>query len=520
MVVELAAARMLTPCFGQTIFVWTNVIGVILASIAAGNYVGGRMADASASFKPLFILLSAAGFLSLAAPWLLRWTADAFLGEDLQLEEAFSLLVKGSFCTTVIVFAPPVFLLGMILPFVIKAAAANYGAVGRASGTIYAASTLGSITGTFLTTYCLVELLGSRGTFYAAGLFLILIAGAGFFLFGRGAGKWGGGVLVIAAAGLHFFCPEAGGFSESAVTRKGDRIVWEKESRYQYITVVESGDAPGTFFLRVNEGLDSFQSIYIDGQILTDGQYYDYFTLLPLLAGKGSAGDVLIIGLAAGTIARQYAFFFGSRGGLQIDGVEIDPLVIEAGRRYMDLSMADPFLKIYSDVDGRVFLDAVEKRYDVIVADAYSEKIHIPFHLATKEFFQSAYDRLKPGGVFGLNVSGFDRSDPVVEAVANTASLVFGSVSLARVPLGRNYMLYAVKGKGHVPPSDCDPSLLPPGLVPLLEKIGTYGLTRRVAHDPRLPILTDDRAPLEMMCDRDLVRRSKALIDSLQWRRQ
>jgi len=520
MVVELAAARMLTPWFGQTVFVWTNVIGVILASIAAGNFVGGRLADRAASLKPLFLLLAAAGLLSLSAPWLVRWTAGAFLGDGMHLEEALSLLVKGSFCTTVIVFAPPVFLLGMILPFVIKAAAENCGAVGRASGTIYAASTFGSIFGTFLTTYCLVETLGSRGTFYAAGLFLIAIAGAGILFFNRKEGKWGGAALLLLAGSLVFFSPESGIHSQEIKDGQETSIVWEKESRYQYITVVEDEEKAGTLYLRVNEGLDSFQSIYVKDEVLTGGQYYDYFSLLPVLAGRETAGDVLIIGLAAGTIARQYAHFFGGSGDLKIDGVEIDPLVVEAGRRFMDLSLAEPYLMIYSDVDGRIFLDAVKKQYDVIVADAYSQKIHIPFHLATEEFFQAVFDRLKPGGVLGLNVSGFNRSDPVVAAVANTAARVFGTTSLARVPLGRNYMLYAVKGRGHVDPSSCDRSGLPGELLQLMDNICTHGLTRRVAFDSGLPLLTDDHAPLEMICERDLVQRSKALIDSLDRRRQ
>jgi spermidine synthase len=508
MVVELAAARMLTPYFGQSVFVWTNVIGVILAAIALGNYAGGRLADVFQSIRPLFVILFFAGTLCIAAPWLIRVVSPFFLGENLHLEEAFSLLVRGSFATTLLVFAPPVLLLGMTLPFIVREAARTYGSVGRASGSIYAASTLGSILGTFLTTYVLVEAIGSSGTFYCAGCFLNLIAGGGFFYFCRLPLKVVGAGLII---GSLFF----GGLDLFSLQSLPGESCWEKESRYQYVRVVKIDDAPLTYHLCINEGLDSFHSIYREGDVLTDGQYFDYYSLLPALAGKEEAGDVCIIGLAAGTIARQYAHFFGKRGGLAIDGVEIDPAVIEAGYRFMDLARADPWLTVFDDVDGRIFLQSVAKSYDVIIVDAYARQVYIPFQLATREFFEILRDRLAEDGILGINVGGFDRREAVIRAIANTAASVFESVSLARIPESRNFMLYAVRGKGHVDPASCPPELLPPELRPLLENISVYGLTRSVSFDEAEPVLTDDHAPLEMMSDRCLMERSRALVESL-----
>jgi len=507
MVVELAAARLLTPYFGQSVFVWTNVIGVILASIAAGNYLGGRLADATRSLKPLFYVLALAGALCLAVPSIIGWVSHFFLGENLQLEEAFSLLVRGSFATTLLVFAPPVFLLGMALPFIVRQASEIYDGVGRASGSIYAASTVGSITGTFLTTYLLVELFGSKGTFYASGLFLIALSGLGFVLFGRMKEKTVGSAIVLIGLCLGLLAPDKG-FADS------DSVLWERESRYQYIRVVQKDDDE-SLHLCINEGLDSFHSIFRKDEILTGGQYYDYYSLLPGLAGMENPGDVCIIGLAAGTIARQYAHFFGPGGNLSIDGVEIDAEVIRAGYDHMDLALADPWLTVYSDVDGRMFLDRSSARYDVIVVDAYSQQIYIPFHLATVEFFCLLHDHLKEGGIFGINLSGFSRDEPVIAAITNTAAKVFDTVSLARIPDGRNFMLFAVKGIDHVAPATIDPLTLPPSLRPLLGKIAAFGLTRPMVFDAARQLLTDNRAPLELMSDRVLMARSNRLVESI-----
>jgi spermidine synthase len=525
MVVELAAARILTPYFGQSVFVWTNVIGVILASVAVGNYLGGLMADRARSLKTLFCVLALAGALCLAVPGLIRRVPSFFLGEGLQLEEAFSLLVRGSFATTIIVFAPPVLLLGMALPFLVKSAAQTYAGVGRASGSIYAASTIGSITGTFLTTYVLTEALGSRGTFYCAGGALIVAAGAGFLCLGRpGRGSLAGLILIVAAGVASM------AWEETRAAERDGGTVFERESRYQYIRVVEKDASPRTLHLCINEGLDSFHSIYREGAFLTGGQYFDYYALLPGLAGKEVPGKVGIIGLAAGTIARQYAHFFGGeaprksggqeygnkgKGSLEIVGVEIDPAVVEAGYACMDLAYADPWMRVCADIDGRVFLDASDGLFDVLVIDAYARQIYIPFHMATEEFFRSVHARLAEGGIFGLNLSGFDRDEPVIKAIANSAAAVFGTVGLARIPDGRNFMLYGVKGRGFVPPRECDAEAMPEPLRPLLARISVYGLTRKVEFDDEGQTLTDDRAPVELMSDRTLMSQSTALVESV-----
>lgn len=508
MVIELTAARLMTPYFGQSVFVWTNVIGIILAAMAVGNYFGGRIADRCQTLLFLFIFLLIAGVFCLFIPFLIPMTASLFIAEGLQLEEVFTLVVRGSFITTILLFAPPVILAGACLPFLVKAATTLYGKVGYASGSVYGVSTLGSITGTFLSTYLLIEWLGSKATFWFTGITLILLSAAGMML-GRRRSLQVTGILIFIISVIL----TASGLVPDRSFKPTEGLLEERETRYQYVNVIRTGREPETIHLCINEGLDSYHSIYVKDNVLTGGQYYDYYTLLPNLAGITALDRICIVGLAAGTIARQYTHFFGHNPDLRIDGVELDPVTVELGRKYMDLDFARDFLTVYPDLDGRMYLQVCQTTYDVIIVDAYAQQIYIPFHLATQEFFELVYDRLDEGGIMGMNVSGFFWNDNVLSAIANTAASVFGSVSVARVPAGRNFMVYAIRGKGHVDPQSVRLEARLADLEPLLSDISAFGLTREVPYDPTSLLLTDDRAPLERLCDADLMACSRGLID-------
>ena len=112
----------------------------------------------------------------------------------------------------------------------------------------------------------------------------------------------------------------------------------------------------------------------------------------------------------------------------------------------------------------------------------------------------------------GINVNGFFFDDAVLQAIAGTAASVFGSVSVARIPEGRNFMVYAVRGKGHVDPRDITLPERLGRLNPIMENIAAFGITREVTHDSSALLLTDDKAPLERLCDIDLIQRSSGLL--------
>ena len=128
---------------------------------------------------------------------------------------------------------------------------------------------------------------------------------------------------------------------------------------------------------------------------------------------------MLVVGNAGGTVARAYGELYPET---EIDGVEIDPAVTEAGRRYLGLE-DNPRLTVHA-ADGRQFLELADERWDIIVVDAYHQP-YIPFYLATEEFFRLVRERLEPGGVMALNVAGVPGDESLSEAIGTTVLAAF-----------------------------------------------------------------------------------------------
>ncbi|MEW6741637.1 MAG: fused MFS/spermidine synthase [Planctomycetota bacterium] len=502
MIVELGAARLVTPYFGQSLYVWTNLIGVVLAALAAGSFVGGRLADRWPRPGLLGLLLVAAAALCGLSPFLVGPVARGFLAPGLDLEVAFEFLAKGSLLTALVVFAPPVVLLGTILPFLVKLVGSDPARLGGRAGLVYAASTAGSIAGTFLTTYVLIEHLGSRRTFGVAAL--LLAAAAVIPLVGSLRRRRFEVSLLVMAAGAGL-AP----WATAPLPRQEDDVIAAVESPYQFIRI-RRGQDPRVKLLTLNEGLDSFHSLTIEGEILTGGQYYDYHNLLAAMLLPRSSLKVLILGLAAGTNARQLLALFGDRTELRIDGVEIDDEVVRLGHEYMDLPR-DPRLRPIS-MDGRSFLLVGKERYDLILIDAYAQQTYIPFHMSTVEFFELVRSRLRPDGLVGINIGAYSRGDPVLRSIVNTLARVFGEVVEAKIPRGRNYLAYAAADAHPLVPAKWQPATLPEILAPLRQELAQpgYAIVRRLAEQDL--VLTDDRAPVETLEDALLEQRSEHLL--------
>ena len=290
--------------------------------------------------------------------------------------EAFDSLSAGAFVgslvAVLVLIAVPMLLLGTVAPYAIRLAVVRVEEAGSVAGRLYAISTLGSLTGVFLSALVLIPFLGTRRTFLAFALALALVAVASL---GR---RW---ALAPAAVAALIAIPVG------TVKATGDgRVIWEQETPYQYARVVESPD--GERRLELNEG-QAVHSVYAPGEWLT-GDYWDEFLVLPLAARAEPPRSVAIVGNAAGTTARAYGRYFPRT---RVDGVEIDGALSEVGRELFDLR--GPRLQLHT-ADGRAFLRASERRFDAIFVDAYRQP-YVPFHLATREFFALVRERLDAG---------------------------------------------------------------------------------------------------------------------------
>lgn len=422
--VEIAASRLLGSVFGTSNLVWANIIGLILAYLTAGYFLGGMWADRSPYPETFYRILAwgafTAGLVPFAARPVLRFAAQA-------VEQLDAAVMAGSFLSVLVLFIVPVTLLGCVAPFAIRLAIRRTEHAGRISGRVYALSTLGSILGTFLSVLWLIPTLGTTRTFLALASVLLVAALAGLVIVDRRA-AYRYALMPLALLVI-------GWFMVGRPLKQAQGQIYEDESGYNYIQIIER---EGTRFLLLNEG-QAVHSIYSPDRLATYGTW-DYFLAAPYFnppdTEPADVGRLGIVGLAAGTIANQYTAAYGP---IPIDGWEIDPAIIDVGRRYF--AMNEPNLNPIV-ADGRWGLKRSEHTYDVIAIDAYRPP-YIPWHLTTVEFFQLVRDRLSPEGVVAINVGRTPGDRRLIEAMVGTLQAVYPSVHVVDVPGTFNSLVYA-----------------------------------------------------------------------------
>lgn len=395
---------------------------------------------------------------------------------------------------------PPLILLGAATPFLVRGALRD-GKVGRAAGLISGAATIGSLLGTWLPVYVLIPSLGSKATCLFAGC-LIALGGVITLIGSRSVRNPAVMLAFVLTGSLFALGMTSDGNMHRGASREGVTVLAELETRYQYARVERLGSRTE---LKLNEGLDSFHSLTIEDQDLTDGAYFDYYGLfLPAATREAKSAEVLVLGFAAGTIARELIALYGEDWDLRITGVELDPEVAKLGTEFFRLP-DDPRIEIISDQDARVYIDRSSRRFDLIIVDTYSNQIYVPFQTCSLEFFESVWSHLRPGGILTANLSGFSSLDAPVAAIANTAARVFHSVVLVRVQTGRNFVLAAQRdGIPTIPQA----ALIPEDLHPVLEAASSPGSWIERLHDGEGVVLTDDQSAIELLADRDLIRRA------------
>ena len=467
---EIAASRLLAPYFGSSTIVWANLIGIVLAGLALGYWLGGRIADRRPEPRLLGLIVLAAAIWVALTPFLARPFLDAAVGN---LDDASAGAVIGSFFTVLLLFAPAVVLLGMVSPFAIRLGISDIATAGAVAGRFYALSTAGSLLGTFIPALVAIPLVGTQRTLLATSALLALSAS---FLLGRSA-------LVLAAALAALVAVPPG------AVKAEPGLLHEEDSLYQFIQVVEKPD--GRRLLRLNEGV-AVHSVWRPDTVLTGGVWDAFLALPPLL--DRPLRSVAILGNAAGTTARALGVFYPRA---RVDGVELDPAVSRVGREWFGMDDI-PNLDVH-DADARPFLRRTDERYDLIVVDAYHQP-YVPFYLATREFFRLARERLEPGGVLALNVATVPGDERLLKGIAGTLTHEFESVSVWPA-LRFNRILVAFDEPKPVLSTellDAGPPALRPLRELLLRELRPYG---RKAKRP----WTDDRAPVEWVTDRMIV---------------
>jgi len=480
--IEFTTSRLLQTVFGTSNIVWANVIGLVLLFLTVGYFLGGRLADRYPQPRLFYWLVTLAGFSSvfflLLTSIILRSAATALASVNVGA-------IISSLIAVFFALAVPVTLLGCISPFAIRLGVRNVGEAGRVSGRMYAISTWGSILGTYLPVLLIIPTAGTRLAATIFGVALLFVGLGGLWQLRKKADLTALLLLLILMPVVLTW--NQGGIKEA----KGQ--LYEEESAYNYIQVLE---VDGCNYLLLNEG-QAYHSFYCEGGRVPRISVWSIMLAAPYFRGLSadtSVENLAVIGLAAGTIPKQFTETYGP---IPIDGIELDPAIVEVGREFFALN--EPNINVIIG-DGRYELNQLEDQYEVITLDAYKVP-YIPWHLTTKDFFEEVRAHLTENGVLAVNVGRGPGDRRLVEAITATLLTVFPSVHTVDVTGSLNTILIAtVQGtseedfRGNIE----DLAQISSPLLREALSVTEAGLVPTVSSDV---VFTDQRAPVETIID-------------------
>lgn len=402
---EIAGSRLLAPHFGNSVFIWGGLITVFLAAMSCGNYVGGWLADHVPRLGVLAAICMA------VAVWVagLAYVANAFCGALAGLGLPAE---AGPFVASLVLFLPPSIGLGAVTPFAIRLAASSVATVGKVSGSLAALSSLGSILGTFVTTFILIPIVGHTTILVGLGLSLLVAAAVAHGRWRTTA--WAAGLGAALVGGI-----ASGGVQPGGAAAGDGIVVFARDTPYHNIAVIDSGNRVRQ--LRFDRYVETAIELWPPHRSVAG--YTDYFHLA--LVANPAINSAVFIGAGGGVGPRTFA---AHGAEMRIDVVDIDPVVLDLARSHFFLEPSPRMQSIAAD--GRGFLRRSGAAYDCVVLDAFTIGGRIPFHLCTREFFALCRSRLTADGVFVMNVNSAlaGPAAGIYETVGATLAEVFPEV--------------------------------------------------------------------------------------------
>lgn len=483
LVIELIAGKIVAPNIGVSLYTWTSVIGVVLAGISIGNYIGGLFADRYPSSKTLGTLLLLSGISSLYIAPLANSIGAGPSG--------YPLLLKIVYVITAIFFIPS-FLLGTITPVVIKLTLKDLGNTGSIVGKIYAVSTLGSIVGTFLTGFYLVSWMGTRKIALLISVVLVItgIIFGGFIKSIRFSLLIGVffTVFLLAYYNNHFELPS------------GALTDYQTETNYFTIVVGNSiGDNEQSLKTLV---LDNLIHSYVD---LKDPLYihYEYEKVFQevvnYIARNKKDLNTLFLGGGGYTFPRYMEIVYPKSN---IEVIEIDPEVTKIAHEHLGLSKTTTIKTYNYDARGVIMNWQRKGEFDIIFGDAFND-ISIPYHLTTLEFDRMIYDLLKSDGYYIVNLIDDYRHGQFLRAFIRTLMKVFGEDKVYLLSISNDLDIedtstYVVLGaKGPFIPNEFVRTASKKSKNPLVSILIPFDVLKKDLSKPLDIILTDDYVPVD-----------------------
>ena len=436
MILELIAARILSPYVGSSNLIWTTIIGIMLISMSIGYWFGGKMADKNKEND--IKILSNYLLISAIATSIIPILEVVFI--DVLSQMSSNLILVAIICATV-TFGIPSFLLATVSPIAVKIKNNSMNHIGATSGKISSLSTIGSIFGTFFAGFILIPNLGVRNIILGCSILLWILS---IYLFNKKDKKYY--ILMIVELVIIIGLNLLGGYLFQV---KNPEITRDIDSEYSRIWVTNVNAGENTYkTLQVDTGLESYINQTTGEMGATYLYYYDLFEYY-----NKEAKDALMIGGAAYTYPMHYLKKYENK---TIDVVEIDKTMTEIAEEEFGLDKNNPNLGLITQ-DGRSYLNYNEKKYDTVFIDAF-KGLNAPFELTTYEAMQKVYNSLNENGTVITNIISSiegDESD-FIKYEYSTYKAVFDEVKVFKVNPNRlddeeqNLILVGIKGNGNI----------------------------------------------------------------------
>lgn len=435
MMLELVAARVLSPYVGSSNLIWTTIIGIMLISMSIGYSIGGKIADKKPDMNILsFLILLGAFFTSLIPIF------ETVLVKT--MSQISDNLVFIAIVTSALIFGIPSFIVATVSPFAVKLrdSEKNHESVGKTSGRVSSLSTIGSIVGTFLAGFVLIPNLGVRTIILITTIILFLLA---FIIYDKKDIKYVCSMIVILLVllGLNYY-------GKVLFEKSNPDIIEDVDSEYSRIWVKQIGNSQVSYkAMQVDTGTES----YINEETNEMGARYLYFYDLFDYYNK-DAMSTLMVGGAAYTYPTYYLNKYQDK---TIDVSEIDDKMTELAVKDFGLDINNPRLTIYHQ-DGRSFLNYTKNEYDTILIDAF-KGLNAPFELTTYEALTNAKNALNDNGMVITNIlsSLEGEEEDFIKYEYATYKKVFDDVKLFKVTDAKaeerqNLILVGFKGDKNI----------------------------------------------------------------------
>ena len=436
MILELVAARVLSPYVGSSNLIWTSIIGIMLICMSLGYWIGGKLADKEQNIKELskfiWITAIAISLIPILETVIVNGLATIWSEQ----------LIAVAIISSTFLFGIPSFMLATVSPICVKLKNNEQMQVGTVSGKISSISTIGSIFGTFFAGFVLIPQIGVSNIILGSSILLSILA---ISIYPNKTSKSIIGVIItLVAISVFTFT------GKYLFKNTHPDIIKDLDTEYSrmWIKNITVGENTNYKTLQVDTGLESYineKTGEMGAKYLT---YYDLFSYY-----NKNAKNTLMIGGAAYTYPKHYLRKYKDNN---IDVVEIDPKMTKIAQEEFDLGTKNPKLNIYHQ-DGRSYLNYSDKTYDTILIDAF-KGLNAPFELTTYEAMSKVKARLNENGVVITNIISALEGEKAkfIEYEYATYKAVFDDVKLYKVRQNedetefQNLILIGIKGKPEI----------------------------------------------------------------------